>query len=174
MKQILGYGCRVVAAAAFRRLCVETLPVICRISRLRTAAFRRLCVETDTLCLELGCCIQPPSGGCVLKQIVWRIAKFGIAAAFRRLCVETLCMVGGSSFRQPAAFRRLCVETTARRCCSFGGRSAAFRRLCVETIGAYPEISLAEQPPSGGCVLKLKARIAEWEEKRSRLQAAVC
>ena len=111
LKQILGYGCRVVAAAAFRRLCVETLPVICRISRLRTAAFRRLCVETDTLCLELGCCIQPPSGGCVLKQIVWRIAKFGIAAAFRRLCVETLCMVGGSSFRQPAAFRRLCVET---------------------------------------------------------------
>ena len=55
--------------AAFRRLCVETgkpfRPEITTVP----AAFRRLCVETPRLeTTEQAACIQPPSGGCVLKQ----------------------------------------------------------------------------------------------------------
>ena len=33
--------------------------------------------------------------------------------------------------------------------------SAAFRRLCVETADKYVEWVKKQQPPSGGCVLKL-------------------
>ena len=32
------------------------------------AAFRRLCVETSLPPLKLSLTVQPPSGGCVLKQ----------------------------------------------------------------------------------------------------------
>ena len=79
--------------AAFRRLCVETMPPAGQVSAAAPAAFRRLCVETRrssaTVC---GSC-QPPSGGCVLKQI----RGF---CRYRRRC--------------PAAFRRLCVETCTK------------------------------------------------------------
>ena len=35
-------------------------------------------------------CSQPPSGGCVLKQVVGQTYEFRYdPAAFRRLCVET-------------------------------------------------------------------------------------
>ena len=79
-----------VVAAAFRRLCVETLIDLIAESICSTAAFRRLCVETAAfgivgvrfgaaafrrLCVETlhksigaGWDAQPPSGGCVLKQ----------------------------------------------------------------------------------------------------------
>ena len=58
----------------------------------------------------------------------------------------------------PAAFRRLCVET----CYSSQGtvikEPAAFGRLCVETrLPAQSTKQRLNQPPSGGCVLKLKA-----------------
>ena len=56
------------------------------------------------------------------------------AAAFRRLCIETILPSNVSAPALPAAFRRLCIETSAAR------------RLPVFVI----------QPPSGGCVLKLK------------------
>ena len=56
----------------------------------------------------------------------------------------------------PAAFRRLCVETF----CAFGAGldfdPAAFRRLCVETKQRVNIINIRCQPPSGGCVLKLR------------------
>ena len=44
-----------------------------------------------------GCgAVQPPSGGCVLKQFVVQLLGFtAVPAAFRRLCVETM-MSGGS------------------------------------------------------------------------------
>ena len=54
-----------------------------------SAAFGRLCVET------LGCVHfvtethQPPSGGCVLKQLTLGGSPPRGAAAFGRLCVET-------------------------------------------------------------------------------------
>ena len=57
------------------------------------AAFGRLCVETLNCELidDLG--VQPPSGGCVLKHTRHRLfVQADIAAAFGRLCVETLSM----------------------------------------------------------------------------------
>ena len=54
-----------------------------------TAAFGRLCVETPTFSVFGRRLIQPPSGGCVLKQDQIEAAKTKSAAAFGRLCVET-------------------------------------------------------------------------------------
>ena len=52
---------------------------------------------------------------------------------------------------------------------------AAFRRLCVET--RYPDGPMTDkdnQPPSGGCVLKLYQLARSKLVLSSRLQAAVC
>ena len=120
---------------------------------------------------------QPPSGGCVLKQLKEHCSILAAKpAAFRRLCVETTCDNQPAEDGAPAAFRRLCVETTApagsagnptpaafRRLCVETRRScrlifqrdpAAFRRLCVETIVSVIGVEWWPQPPSGGCVLK--------------------
>ena len=77
-------------AAAFRRLCVETSPDMKMPPWLPPAAFRRLCVETIMLSMLLAGAIQPPSGGCVLKQPCNARGESGVSAAFRRLCVETI------------------------------------------------------------------------------------
>ena len=79
------------AAAAFRRLCVETT-VTPRMNSfaMMAAAFRRLCVETN---------------------YTLETQKFLIAAAFRRLCVETSQGTPLKEITKAAAFRRLCVET---------------------------------------------------------------
>ena len=80
-----------IEAAAFGRLCVETLQALTVDEQTAAAAFGRLCVETSFLVI---CAVvmgwQPPSGGCVLKQVKSNIldATFR-AAAFGRLCVET-------------------------------------------------------------------------------------
>ena len=79
---------------------------------------------------------QPPSGGCVLKH------KSPYA-----LFLTTL----------PAAFGRLCVETNLPTCGkTYCMLPAAFGRLCVETFSLLFVIFHIGQPPSGGCVLKLK------------------
>ena len=76
--------------AAFGRLCVETCESVPLSLSSSPAAFGRLCVET---CLALAICaslVQPPSGGCVLKQNKLITNQFfTIPAAFGRLCVET-------------------------------------------------------------------------------------
>ena len=55
---------------------------------------------------------QPPSGGCVLKQVLNDTDLYRIKpAAFRRLCVETSWEKLNKDNDGPAAFRRLCVET---------------------------------------------------------------
>ena len=58
-------------AAAFGRLCVETFIESQIDAGEYAAAFGRLCVETIMRCkcrhLRWG---QPPSGGCVLKQLL--------------------------------------------------------------------------------------------------------
>ena len=80
-------------AAAFRRLCVETPSVLRRRPKSQTAAFRRLCVETSALGLSAPVHAQPPSGGCVLKQVKKEQQRQKEqAAAFRRLCVETVAV----------------------------------------------------------------------------------
>ncbi len=86
----------------------------------------------------LGIGNQPPSGGCVLKRAIPRECR-------RR--------------RLPAAFRRLCVETYLTSSPVDTGGPAAFRRLCVETDEPMPKDDEdGGQPPSGGCVLKLRNR----------------
>ncbi len=57
-------------AAAFRRLCIETILLQHYIQKERAAAFRRLCIETR-------------QWGHVIHSVI-------PAAAFRRLCIETL------------------------------------------------------------------------------------
>ena len=58
--------------AAFRRLCVETCYIEQFCAAAVPAAFRRLCVETTRLYPFPNWKRQPPSGGCVLKQLgIW-------------------------------------------------------------------------------------------------------
>ena len=67
-------------------------------SKLSAAAFGRLCVETAirAVCRRLR--LQPPSGGCVLKQSGFCL-RCGLlsSAAFGRLCVETVDGIGGQA-----------------------------------------------------------------------------
>ena len=81
-------------------------------SRIIPAAFRRLCVETKPRKFRWQVYVQPPSGGCVLKQDGLDIRKK----------LENQPPSGGCVLKQndtescdiqylPAAFRRLCVET---------------------------------------------------------------
>ena len=91
------------------------------------AAFGRLCVETASACSLATPSLQPPSGGCVLKQASAKPrCRWLQAAAFGRLCVET----GFSPCRLrrmlAAAFGRLCVETRAQYC---GGNIEGGSRL---------------------------------------------
>ena len=44
----------------------------------------------------------------------------------------------------------------------FRNRPAAFRRLCVETVSLSKEEDKGTQPPSGGCVLKLKKHFEHY------------
>ena len=101
--------------------------------------------------------IQPPSGGCVLKQLnTHHLRHIDLPAAFGRLCVETTpkraksrrkstqppsggCVLKLDDFfdahfvGSPAAFGRLCVETGAMDSPILARKPAAFGRLCVET-----------------------------------------
>ena len=55
---------------------------------------------------------QPPSGGCVLKQVKKeQQRRKEQPAAFGRLCVETVLSAYRKGGKSPAAFGRLCVET---------------------------------------------------------------
>ena len=98
------------------------------------AAFGRLCVETNRPSLSDTSSPQPPSGGCVLKQLESTNAHLMcFPAAFGRLCVETSSAAADpSTHRQPPS----------------GG--------CVLKLNYCMIIDMNEyQPPSGGCVLKL-------------------
>ena len=66
IKYLLGFPS--VDAAAFRRLCVETWLSVATQTIAAAAAFRRLCVETNDAKIAVTELLQPPSGGCVLKQ----------------------------------------------------------------------------------------------------------
>ena len=123
-----------VGAAAFRRLCVETLIDLIAESICSTAAFRRLCVETAAfgivgvrfgaaafrrLCVETRLekqaasgCDQPPSGGCVLKPTLYAQSRARAPQPPSGGCVLKLFKNGvNDSVFGPAAFGRLCVET---------------------------------------------------------------
>ena len=78
-------------AAAFGRLCVETIMSFTNATEIFAAAFGRLCVETtQSQVVAQMKHWQPPSGGCVLKHFnATKGSKYDWAAAFGRLCVET-------------------------------------------------------------------------------------
>ena len=65
-------------AAAFGRLCVETILSSGIPLTKSAAAFGRLCVETDMHIWAINIIVQPPSGGCVLKlsETLWIILNF--------------------------------------------------------------------------------------------------
>ena len=141
------------------------------------AAFGRLCVETTVAEDAPNPDVQPPSGGCVLKQINHpAFNRRHQPAAFGRLCVETRPPYRYFSRQYPAAFGRLCVETE-------------YEQSLLRHIAAQPpsggcvlkqpdtdnQVKQMLQPPSGGCVLKPDSdyRTIDWD-KTSRLRAAVC
>ena len=80
---------------------------------------------------ERGC--QPPSGGCVLKRLIRKVARLGVCpAAFGRLCVETM------------KYCRACLPLAQP---PSGG--------CVLKLFFGRVLQICSiQPPSGGCVLK--------------------
>ena len=82
---------------------------------------------------------QPPSGGCVLKQVIKKLntTKRQAPAAFGRLCVETSAIRVRAKLAGPAAFGRLCVETKTTIGRSDFVDPAAFGRLCVETQSRF-------------------------------------
>ena len=96
-----------VSAAAFGRLCVETTPHLTICLKCLAAAFGRLCVETENEVVSKIFVVQPPSGGCVLKQL-FTAEKYGEqrAAAFGRLCVETpITPIGVPALRASSRLR---------------------------------------------------------------------
>ena len=98
--------------------------------------------------------MQPPSGGCVLKQLY--------QAGF--LIDKKQPPSGGCVLKRNGITCR-CVSVLA----------AAFGRLCVETrFGKSRLLYLAGQPPSGGCVLKRLLMVKTIKLSGSRLRAAVC
>ena len=83
--------------AAFGRLRVETRVVSMILNNEDPAAFGRLRVETSIIVKSVPLpMVQPPSGGCVLKQSVWVVFEGSVVpAAFGRLRVETRSVSDG-------------------------------------------------------------------------------
>ena len=78
-------------AATFGWLCVETDLVEEDRPKFFAATFGWLCVETTKPMQQISQSMQPPSGGCVLKQNdFWHCVRQSDAATFGWLCVETL------------------------------------------------------------------------------------
>ena len=119
---------------------------------------------------------QPPSGGCVLKLLLLPNSKqIDQPAAFRRLCVETLTVLTNCHLLQSQPPSGGCVlKHFLQKLYFLAVHPAAFRRLCVETRLSRMTCSGFCQPPSGGCVLKLRGRSPRGRRAASRLQAAVC
>ena len=91
-------------AAAFGRLCVETLIAGFHVADEGAAAFGRLCVETMSKD-EFNCNLVAAAFGRLCVE-TWYILTFGlvaIAAAFGRLCVETVnnCTERKNDRKQP-------------------------------------------------------------------------
>ena len=99
--------------------------------------------------------MQPPSGGCVLKQFI---------------------INHHSSLHQAAAFGRLCVETPPNAQLKLNMPMQPPSGGCVlKLLHRMNILPRRLQPPSGGCVLKLPfLRLSRDPWSSSRLRAAVC
>ena len=95
-------------------------------------------------------------------------------AAFRRLCVETHKIRQEVFEYYPAAFRRLCVETIFVTSLRFGRTQPPSGGCVLKLRYGAGSLLLSDQPPSGGCVLKHKTPLGLRMRYSSRLQAAVC
>ena len=98
------------------------------------AAFRRLCVETNARLAVERAHHQPPSGGCVLKQLLFYGFVFLVFQPPSGGCVlkQLRSAWTRKTFIQPPSGG--CVlKPTRRRSFQMRRRPAAFRRLCVET-----------------------------------------
>ena len=71
-------------AAAFGRLCVETISAVTATTISGAAAFGRLCVETPIRAAKSRPGNrQPPSGGCVLKHVSQKSDQIGRSSRLR-------------------------------------------------------------------------------------------
>ena len=163
------------------------------------AAFGRLCVETlIKQQTNLPIRIQPPSGGCVLKQFAelnteqWQ-AQPPSGGCVLKLpqplpsgerknqppsggCVLKPCLKRFIAFGSiPAAFGRLCVETLNALSLIRCRVPAAFGRLCVETSQRW-QVEPTRIPAAFGrlCVETLRRSLCRYGVSSSRLRAAVC
>ena len=134
--------------AAFRRLCVETLPYARVFVCVKPAAFRRLCVETMPYAILYGHQAQPPLGGCVLK---------------RHLHPSTAPSL------KPAAFRRLCVETCSEPSSLIAAKQPPLGGCVLKPKIVAQNFRYIGQPPLGGCVLKQSIIAARHRKIPSRL-----
>ena len=99
-------------AAAFGRLCVETSQPRKLDILSPAAAFGRLCVETAVVKPAKATVLQPPSGGCVLKQSnSIKIAKKSTQPPSGGCVLKLLRNLRNNFSAFAAAFGRLCVET---------------------------------------------------------------
>ena len=144
--------------AAFGRLCVETSLYSPPQSEGKPAAFGRLCVETTKESPKRLQRTQPPSGGCVLKQIHFTQE---IRRSLRDQppsggCVLKQICRTSQNFRSRQPPSGGCVlKQNAGASYDKDGKPAAFGRLCVETVhNKFEHYTRLSQPPSGGCVLK--------------------
>ena len=119
---------KIIIAAAFARLCVETTLKKKRLFHDLAAAFARLCVETVKSDKSMPTAFkQPPSRGCVLKLFAILKAQKLIEQPPSRGCVlkHDLCM-DSVFLRNAAAFARLCVETFIHQ---YNGRASSTERV---------------------------------------------
>ena len=105
--------------------------------------------------------MQPPSGGCVLKQTLRPPSRLGLlAAAFGRLCVETFLKALPllySNWQPPSGG---CVLKQNGKPKGIGDKMQPPSGGCVlKQIRALDLDNPRKQPPSGGCVLKLCSTI---------------
>ena len=104
-----------------------------RLLREAPAAFGRLCVETDPDPAPILAQIQPPSGGCVLKQLMTGGCRF----------ITTQPPSGGCVLKRGGD-----VILT-----SYGGQPPSGGCVLKPKPTTKLNVNLT-QPPSGGCVLK--------------------
>ena len=140
------------------------------------AAFGRLCVETlinDRAKVGRG---QPPSGGCVLKHKRLRLDPRAVLQPPSGGCV--LKQVNNGCYgvmpvRQPPSggcvLKLFVVVITAR----YQLQSPSGGCVLKQVNGCYGVMPV-RQPPSGGCVLKQSVDWLPMMPLRSRLRAAVC
>ena len=78
----------------------------------KTAAFGRLCVETTLPTFTRCVTCQPPSGGCVLKPVIWPPPLLTVGQPPSGGCVlKPPIFMNTPLIPKTAAFGRLCVET---------------------------------------------------------------